>query len=307
MARKRRNCIPINGILLLDKPKGLTSNKALQAVKNLYRACKAGHTGSLDPLATGLLPLCFGEGTKMSQFLLDANKHYQVQIKLGLETTTFDAEGEIVATKPVKISERELAKALRGFLGDIEQIPPMYSAVKIDGQPLYKLARKGIEVERAPRPVTIHDISEPKWLAEDEIELEIRCTKGTYVRTLAHDLGQRLGCGAHVQELRRLGVGDLNLQDAITMTELEQTEDKQSLLMPLNEGLSHYPGITLTSLATHYLLQGQPVTVRHDCQPGWVRLNDQDERFLGMGLVLDDGRVAPKRMVYLDQKTCQKT
>jgi len=299
LARKKRVCNKINGILLLDKPKGLTSNKALQAVKKLYSACKVGHTGSLDPIATGLLPLCFGEATKMSQFLLDADKHYWVVIKLGVETTTYDTEGEITAEKPVKTSKRELEKALKTFVGDIEQVPPMYSAVKIDGQPLYKLARKGVTVERAARTVTVHEISGVKWVAEDEVEMEIHCTKGTYIRTLAHDLGQFLGCGAHVQELRRLGVGSLELRDAVSMSDLEQADDKLALIMPLSEGLHHYPGITLTSLATHYLLQGQPVSVRHDCQPGWVRLLDQDECFLGMGMVLDDGRVAPKRLVHL--------
>lgn len=299
MARKKRNCNKINGILLLDKPRGLTSNKALQAVKHLYGACKVGHTGSLDPLATGLLPLCFGEATKMSQFLLDADKHYWVVVKLGEETTTFDTEGEVTSTKSVNVTQRALDRALQSFVGDIEQIPPMYSAVKIDGQPLYKLARKGVTVERAPRPVTIHEISGLKWQSEDEIEMEIRCTKGTYIRTLAHDLGQLLGCGAHVQELRRLGVGGLDLRDAFTMAYLEQSDDLNALIMPLAESLQHYPGITLTTLATHYLLQGQPVSVRHDCQPGWVRLHDQDALFLGMGIVLDDGRVAPKRLVHL--------
>jgi len=300
VARKKRNCNKINGILLLDKARGLTSNKALQAVKHLYGACKVGHTGSLDPLATGLLPLCFGEATKMSQFLLDADKHYWVVVKLGEETTTFDTEGEITATKPVKVTEKDLDRALQTFIGDIEQIPPMYSAVKIDGQPLYKLARKGVTVERALRPVTIHEISGVKWCADDEVELEIRCTKGTYIRTLVHDLGQLLGCGAHVQELRRLGVGDLDLGDAFTMEDLQQADDKEALLMPLAEALHHFPGITLTTLATHYLLQGQPVSVRHDCQPGWVRLHDEHELFLGMGMVLDDGRVAPKRLVHLE-------
>lgn len=299
MARKKKNCNKVNGILLLDKPKGLTSNKALQAVKHLFNACKAGHTGSLDPIATGLLPLCFGEATKMSQFLLDSDKHYWVVIKLGEETSTFDTEGEVVSTKPVNISQRDLDKALQTFAGDIEQIPPMYSAVKIDGQPLYKLARKGVEIERAPRPVTIHEISELKWRSDDEIELEILCTKGTYIRTLAHDLGQLLGCGAHVQELRRLGVGGLDLRDAVTMTDLEQTDDKTAFIKPLADSLHHYPGVTLTSLATHYLLQGQPVSVSHDCQPGWVRLHDEDALFLGMGMVMDDGRVAPKRLVRL--------
>ncbi|MGB5440817.1 MAG: tRNA pseudouridine(55) synthase TruB, partial [Gammaproteobacteria bacterium] len=209
MARRQRNSHlrPVNGILLLDKPAGVTSNAALQIVKKLYRARKAGHTGSLDPLATGLLPICFGEATKISGFLLDADKDYLVTCKLGERTTTGDAEGEVEQRRPVeRVTEKLVRKAMQGFIGDIEQIPPMYSALKHKGERLYKLARQGIEVERAPRQVTIFEM-ELTDFSLPEATFRVHCSKGTYVRTLIEDIGEVLGCGAHVIRLRRLGVG----------------------------------------------------------------------------------------------------
>ncbi len=296
MARKRRNCRNIDGILLLDKPRGITSNQALQTVKHHFHACKAGHTGSLDPIATGLLPLCFGEATKISQFLLDADKRYWTAIRLGVETTTYDADGEVVATHAVSVKRRALEAALKQFEGEIQQIPPMYSAVKHGGKALYKLARQGIEVERQPRNVRVHEIRVLDWQGE-RLELEIQCTKGTYVRSLAHDLGQVLGCGAHMAELRRLGVGGLDAAQAVPLEQLLAVNSAEALLLPIDQALSALPGVSLTAMATHYLLQGQPVSVRHTHAPGWVRLYEQGEHFLGMGEVLDDGRVAPKRLM----------
>jgi tRNA pseudouridine55 synthase len=296
--RNKSNCRNVNGILLLDKPAGFTSNQALQKIKGMFRACKAGHTGSLDPIATGLLPLCFGEATKVSQFMLDADKRYWTSIRLGVETATYDAEGEVVETRPVDVSKRDLERALKGFEGEIEQMPPMYSAIKKDGEALYKLARKGIEVEREPRSVAIHELKLLSY-GDEVLELEMACSKGTYVRSLAHDLGQVLGCGAHVAELRRLGVGDFDIEEAVGLDELEamSQEDRDALLLPVDEALHDIPEVSLTSLAAHYLVQGQPVSVPHSHEPGLIRLYEEGERFLGMGEVLDDGRVAPKRLM----------
>ncbi len=296
--RRRNNCRGLNGILLLDKPAGYTSNQALQQVKRLYGACKAGHTGSLDPIATGLLPLCFGEATKVSQFMLDSDKRYWTRIQLGVETRTYDSEGEVVATRPVDVSKRDVNRELKKFMGEIEQLPPMYSAVKYGGESLYKLARKGIEIERQPRTVTIHSLQLEAFDGEF-IELDMSCTKGTYVRTVAHDLGQNLGCGAHVVGLRRLQVGDFRIEEAVTLEVLEamSSEERDAQLLPVDEALQDLPEVSLTSLATHYLVQGQVVSAQHGHSPGWVRLYEEGERFLGMGEVLDDGRVAPKRLM----------
>ena len=297
--RQRKNCLPLDGLLLLDKAEGPTSNQALQQVKRLFRACKAGHTGSLDPIATGLLPLCFGEATKISQFLLDADKRYWARFQLGVETNTYDTEGDIVAESPVTSNRRDIEQALKPFLGEIDQIPPMFSAVKQGGKALYKLAREGIEVEREPRRVTIYQI-ELLGFEDNQLELGILCSKGTYVRALAHDLGKSLGCGAHMSALRRLQVGELDLAHAVTLEQLEAIDDaqaRQALLRPIDEALVNLPDVTLTELATHYLLQGQPVSVQHGHSPGWVRLYEPIQGFLGMGEVLDDGRVAPKRIM----------
>ncbi|MDX5151846.1 MAG: tRNA pseudouridine(55) synthase TruB [Acidiferrobacterales bacterium] len=299
MAKRKKNCRELNGILLIDKPHGLTSNQVLQRVKRIMQACKAGHTGSLDPIATGLLPLCFGEATKVSQFMLDADKQYWVRIKLGEETTTYDVEGEVVAEAPVNVDRRQIEKALKSFTGKISQLPPMYSAVKQGGQALYKLAREGKEVERKPREVTVYRIDLLDFDGEF-VELEILCSKGTYVRTIAHDLGKMLGCGGHVVELRRLGVGDFKIDEAVPLEEIEDLEspaEGEQYLLPVDEALLGLPDVTLTSLATHYLLQGQPVTARHGQEPGLVRLYNEENAFLGMGEVLDDGRVAPKRLM----------
>ena len=303
MARRHSNQRRVNGILLLDKPTGLTSNAALQQVKKLFRARKAGHTGSLDPLASGLLPICLGEATKVSAFLLDADKQYQVTCKLGERTTTADAEGEVVETRPVDgVSEKQLRKVMAHYLGDIEQIPPMYSAVKHQGQRLYKLARQGIEVEREPRPITIHEMN----LLDFQLplaEISLRCSKGTYVRTLVEDIGEELGCGAHVTGLRRLGVGPYNETGLVTLSTLEQLRAEggeaalDKLLLPMESGLAQWPGVRLSSDAAFYLRQGQPVLVPHAPTTGWVRLYMGEKQFMGVGEILDDGRVAPRRLL----------
>lgn len=303
MARKPKNCIKLDGILPLDKPAGMSSNQALQQAKRILRACKAGHTGSLDPIATGLVLLCFGEATKVSQFLLEADKRYWVDIKLGETTDSYDSEGKILETRPVETDRRKIEKALRQFRGRISQTPPMFSAIKQNGQPLYKLARQGIEVERKPREVEIYQISIEDF-SENRLQLEIHCSKGTYVRSLVHDLGQILGCGAHVVGLRRLQAGSFTIDQAVTMKTLQETPaaEHAGLLLPTDQALLDLPEVSLTSLATHYLLQGQPVSVRHSHPPGWVRLYAEGEQFLGMGQVLDDGRVAPKRLMQTAQK-----
>ena len=297
--RQRRNCDAVDGVLLLDKPVGLTSNQALQTVKRLLNACKAGHTDSLDPIATGLLPLFFGEATKLTQFLLNADKRYWTVFKLGVSTTTFDSEGETTATRPVTVGLRDIEKTLARFQGEIEQIPPMYSAIKHHGEALYKLARAGVEVEREPRRVTVHEIR-TLGFRDNLLTLEIACTKGTYVRTLAHDLGEILGCGAHVVQLRRLAIGEVSIDKAVSLDRLEaraSPAERVPLLQPVDSVLHTVPDVHLTPLAAHYLKQGQSVSARHGLAPGWVRLYEGDSRFLGMGQVLDDGRVAPRRLL----------
>ena len=307
MGRRRKHGRDIDGILLLDKPLHLTSNEALQRVKRLYQANKAGHTGSLDPLATGLLPVCLGGATKFSTYLLDADKHYRVRIRLGITTTTADAEGEVLETRPVVgVDEAWLRAVMERFLGPIEQLPPMYSAVKHQGERLYKLARQGIEVERQPRTVTIHSM-ELIDLALPELELDVHCSKGTYVRTLAEDLGAELGCGGHVIGLRRTGVGPYVEPERrfVTLDEIEDLiaahEDPNptldSLLLPLESALEHWPAVRLTADAAFYLGQGQAVLVPQAPTEGLVRLYDPSHHFLGVGFILDDGKVQPKRLL----------
>lgn len=292
----------VNGIVLLDKPVGMTSNAALQAVKRLFRAKKAGHTGSLDPLASGLLPLCFGAATKVSAFLLESDKRYRVAVKLGIKTTTGDAEGEIVARCEVtSLTPEALAAVLQRFTGTIEQIPPMHSAIKHRGQPLYKLARQGIEVERRARPVTIHELRLLR-VEGDELEVDVLCSKGTYIRTLAEDIGEALGVGAHVSELRRTATGPFRGEQMVPMAQLEQAalEDFATLegfLLPPEAALEQWPEVCLSDDLAFYVRQGQAVFVPRAPTQGWVRLRTADRRFLGVGCVLDDGRVAPKRLV----------
>jgi tRNA pseudouridine55 synthase len=298
-ARDRR---PVSGVLLLDKPVGWTSNAALQAVKRLYRAEKAGHTGSLDPLASGLLPICLGEATKLSGWLLEADKVYRFTCRLGATTTTGDAEGEILVTRPVgPLNPERVEAALRRFTGAIQQTPPMYSALKRNGQPLYKLARQGIEVERAPREVTIHALRLLR-LDSEELECELRCSKGTYVRTLAADLGEALGCGAHVTALRRIAVEPYDAARMVTLEALRERAEQglatlDEVLLSADSALPDWPAVRVRGDAAFYLRQGQPILVPRVPTRGWVRLYEGEERFLGIGEILDDGRVAPRRLL----------
>jgi tRNA pseudouridine55 synthase len=305
MGRRRNRGRNISGVLLLDKPIGLTSNKALQEVKFHFKAAKAGHTGSLDPLATGLLPICFGEATKLSAFLLDADKHYRVRVKLGETTTTADAEGEVVEqTDPSGVSEEDVRTVLGEFLGEQQQLPPMYSAIKHQGERLYKLARQGVEVEREPRTIHIHALN-LLGFELPEFELDVHCSKGTYVRTLAEDMGKRLGCGAHVSGLRRTGVGPYDDQSMISLEQVQAAfadkrfQEMDEWLLPLESALSEWPVVKLTPDAAFYMQQGQPIMVPNAPTSGWVRLYANQSDFLGVGQILDDGRVAPKRLMQV--------
>ena len=292
----------VKGILLLDKPVGLTSNTALQKAKSLYRAKKAGHTGSLDKAASGLLPLCFGEATKFSGFLLNADKHYRTVFQLGIQTTTGDAEGEVVYRGELKkLSRKPIETVLTRFQGAIMQIPPMYSALKHKGQRLYKLAHQGLEVERDPREITVHSITLLDY-RDDELELEILCSKGTYVRILAEDIGKELGCGAHVKSLRRIGVGPYSDKNMLTIPELESIAETglpalDAELLDIDSVLQDMPSVHLVDSVAYYLCQGQPVMVPRAPTHGMLRIYTEEGRFLGVGEVLEDGLVAPKRLV----------
>ncbi len=297
--RPRRNTRNVNGILLLDKAPGVTSNRALQDARGCLEARKAGHTGSLDPLASGLLPLCFGEATKLAQFLLDADKTYWTVLRLGQETSTYDAQGEVLDSRPVTVGRAQIEKALAQFTGRIEQIPPVYSAIKQGGQPLYRLARAGIAVSPPSRQVDIHAIRLLGW-QDERLEIEVRCSKGTYVRSLAHDIGQVLGCGAHVLELRRLALGEFRVENAVTLERLRALpgpDERAALLLPGDRAVDRLPAVRLTVNAAYYLCQGQAVFAAPGQVPGIARLYANDDRFLGLGEILDDGRVVPRRLV----------
>jgi tRNA pseudouridine55 synthase len=302
MGRRRVRGRDVTGILLLDKPSGITSNDALQQVKRLYFAKKAGHTGSLDPLASGVLPICMGEATKVSAFLLDADKRYKVRCQLGVRTATADAEGEVLETRPVgSYSPEQLEAVFEEFRGSIEQVPPMYSALKHEGQRLYKLARQGVEVEREPRSVEIYALT-LSGQGEDWIDIDVHCSKGTYVRTLVEDIGEKLGCGAHVCALRRSAVGPYGDEQLVTIETLKTLKESDmpamdDLLLPIESALTQWPDVDLSTDAAFYLQQGQPVLVPHAPTSGWVRLYESNRRFLGMGEILDDGRIAPRRLM----------
>jgi tRNA pseudouridine55 synthase len=313
---KNRRGRAINGILILDKPQGQSSNRSLQIAKRLYNAQKAGHTGSLDPLATGVLPLCFGEATKFSQFLLDSDKAYKSTFTLGVITASGDAEGEVLETRDASvITESAVAKALAMFSGEIEQTPSMFSALKHNGQPLYKLARQGIEVERKVRTITIYELrldgfrNSEQTGGQPEVDIYVRCSKGTYVRSIAEDLGLALGCGAHVSMLHRVMAGPYHESQAISLAELEAVADQQGedaldqLLFPADSAVEYFPAVTLGESASYYMLQGQAVQVSPAPSEGIVRLYRQLDgdglipEFIGIGEILDDGRVGPKRLI----------
>ena len=306
MGRSRRKGRVIDGILLLDKPAGITSNGALQRVKHLYGAAKAGHTGSLDPIATGVLPICFGEATKFSQFLLDADKGYIATIQLGVRTTTGDSEGDIVYERSVpELSDEAIESCLDSFRGEIDQIPSMYSAIKLNGQPLYKLARQGIEVERQPRRVTIMMLTLLER-THDQWVLNITCTKGTYVRSLAEDIGELIGCGAHVVGLRRRQAGPFAIEETCTLEKLEGLKAENGeraldeTLLPVSAAVADYPVIEMTALTASYFVQGQPVQIAGVIEEGLVSVNSEaidDKIFVGVGEILDDGKIAPRRLI----------
>ncbi len=335
MSRPRRRGRDINGGLLLDKSQGMSSNEALQKVKRIYNANRAGHTGALDPLATGMLPICLGEATKFSQYLLDSDKRYRVGMlpiclgeatkfsqylldsdkryrviaRLGQRTDTSDADGQIVEERPVTFSAEQLAAALDTFRGDIEQIPSMYSALKYQGKKLYEYARQGIEVPREARPITIYELLFIRHEG-NELELEIHCSKGTYIRTIIDDLGEKLGCGAHVIYLRRLAVSKYPVERMVTLEHLrelvEQAEQQDipaaelldPLLMPMDSPASDYPVVNLPLTSSVYFKNGNPVRTSGAPLEGLVRVTEgENGKFIGMGEIDDEGRVAPRRLV----------
>ncbi len=291
----------IDGILLLDKPAGITSNNVLQNIRRLYRAYRAGHTGSLDRPATGILPLCFGEATKISPYLLDSDKSYIAVAKLGIVTDTKDSEGKILEIRQIpKFNKRRLEKVIAQFIGDIEQVPPMYSALKINGQRLYKLAYQGLNVERKQRHVTIHCI-DLLHFDEDSFKIRVRCSKGTYIRTLIEDIGKLLGCGAHVNTLRRLSIGPFNETQTVSMETIKRLSEKgdaalDKLLLSADSALEHLAELNLIEEAVYCLRLGQAVSVPEAPAEGLLRIYDHNRAFIGTGVILDDGRVAPKRL-----------
>lgn len=288
----------VDGVLLLDKPIGLTSNDALQKARRLFSAAKGGHTGTLDPLATGLLPLCFGEATKFSADLLDADKTYEAVVKLGVTTDSGDAEGAVIATSTVNVKKDDILAVLPRFSGDIQQIPPMHSALKRNGRPLYELARQGIEVVREPRAVTIHAIDLLDFCG-DSISLRVACSKGTYIRVLAADIGQALGCGAHLTALRRTVVGDLDLANAVTLAELEALDEagRKAHLQAVDALVHTLPVVSLEGEAAERFSHGNPVALPEGLT-GKIRVY-ADDRLIGVGEPGGDGRLWPKRLVQL--------
>lgn len=303
MSKPRRPRRHIDGILLLDKPKGVSSNKALQDIKYLFQAEKAGHTGSLDPLATGMLPICLGEASKFSQYLLDADKVYRARMRLGQKTTTSDAEGEVIFEAEVPaLNAEDIEAYLAQFRGRIHQVPSMYSALKKDGRPLYELARKGIEVEREARPVDIYRL---ELLSAEALfwDIEVECSKGTYIRNLVEDIGDAIGCGAHVVELRRISAGPfleeqmVQPADVRALIEANGREAADDKLLPPWAGLAGWASVEISETSSYYLLQGQPVRVNGAPNEGLVLVFEEGGRFLGVGEVDDEGRIAPKRLI----------
>jgi tRNA pseudouridine55 synthase len=288
----------INGVLLLDKPLGYSSNQALQKAKWLLQAAKAGHTGTLDPLATGLLPLCFGEATKFAHYLTDADKTYFATIRLGVVTNTGDAEGEVISSKPVNVSQWQFEQACSQFIGEISQIPPMYSALKHEGKALYEYSRAGVEIERKSRIITIHNITQNTF-EHDVASITVTCSKGTYIRTLAEDIGNVLGCGAHLIGLRRTATANYQLSQAITLEHFEAmtTEQRIAALMPQDSAVLHLPAVTLDADSCFYLQQGQAVWQSGKIPQGLLRLYNEQQAFLGLGEQQSDGKIAPKRLL----------
>lgn len=303
MARRRKGRV-LNGILVLDKPTGMSSNAVLQTARRLFNAQKAGHTGALDPLASGVLPICFGEATKFSQYLLDADKAYQSRFRLGIATASGDAEGdELSRFNASHLQEADVAAALESFKGEITQTPSMYSALKHQGQPLYKLARQGIEVERKTRQVTIHSLKVGAYVGGEypTIEVDVYCTKGTYIRSIAEDLGEKLGVGGHVEMLRRTMAGPFDLSQAITMEALQAMRDAEdfdamdALLLPVETPLMHFPAVTIDNELGAYFLNGQPI-MKFGLPDGLLRVYVESLGFIGLGELNQDAMLAPKRL-----------
>ena len=290
----------ISGIVLLDKSSGMTSNRALQKVKSLFFARKAGHTGSLDPLASGLLPICIGHATKISGYLLDASKRYEVEAKIGERTNTADADGDVTETSPVRMDAEAFAAALEAFIGDSEQVPPMYSAVRHNGERLYKLARKGEVVERPARKITIYSMA-GALIDEDTFKLSVFCSKGTYIRTLVEDIAGKLGTLAHVTKLRRVAAGPFDGSGMLTLVDMVKQhqgapENLDDLLLPVEAGLPDWPSLACDEETTFYLKNGQAVQFPDAPTAGQVSLHRAEGGFIGIGEVLPDGRIAPRRL-----------
>jgi tRNA pseudouridine55 synthase len=290
----------VNGILLLDKPLGYSSNQALQKIKWLFQAEKAGHTGTLDPLATGLLPICLGEATKFAQYVIDSDKTYIAYIKLGIQTTTGDAEGEVIASKPVNITAAKFEQVCQQFLGEISQVPPMYSALKHDGKALYEYARAGVEIPRAARQVTIKNITVNTFSGCDAV-ISVTCSKGTYIRTLAEDIGNMLENYAHLVGLRRTQTAGYDLADAMTIEAVEAlaVTERDTKLLSVDSAITILPQVIIGADSAFYFKQGQAVWQAGKMPEGDLRVYEDGGKFIGLGKLLADGKIAPKRLVNL--------
>jgi len=303
MSKPRKRGRDIHGVFLLDKPQGMSSNDIMQKVKRIFQANKAGHTGALDPLATGMLPICLGEATKFSQFLLDADKRYLVTAKLGERTDTSDAEGQIVKTRDVNVKTSEILTALEQFRGDILQVPTMFSALKYNGKPLYEYARQGITVEREARPITIFELNFIEYNAP-YLTLEVHCSKGTYIRTLVDDLGEALGCGGHVTMLRRTAVADYPTEKMLDWHALQSLAEQQdlalldALLLPMDTAVAKLPALTLNENQTQGIGFGQRIKFDNPNRlQGEVRLFSHENRFLGVAVIDENNVIRPQRLV----------
>ncbi len=300
----KRKRMPVHGVLLLDKPAGMSSTQALAKAKWLLNAEKAGHTGTLDPFATGLLPLCFGEATKFSSDLLDADKTYEATIRLGITTTTGDPEGEVIDTRPVHVDISRVESVLAGFRGAIQQIPPMYSALKRDGKPLYAYARAGQTLEREARSVIIHDLKLISFRSPD-LQIQVRCSKGTYIRVLGEDIGQALGVGAHLVSLRRISAGNLSIDTAVTIDSLEALSeaDRKNALLPIDTLLSELMPLILPPALASRFVQGQRIVLAKSgisCPEGAtdrVKVINVDQTLLGVARLSSEGVLQPERLV----------
>ncbi|MBP2700995.1 tRNA pseudouridine(55) synthase TruB [Photobacterium lucens] len=309
MARRRKGR-PINGVILVDKPTGISSNDTLQKVKRIFFAQKAGHTGALDPLATGMLPICFGEATKFSQFLLDSDKRYRVIAKLGERTDTSDSDGEVVETREVKVERGQLERCIAKFRGTTDQIPSMYSALKYKGRKLYEYAREGVEVPRESRKITVYSVDLLRF-ENNEVEMELHVSKGTYIRTIVDDLGEMLGCGAHVIMLRRTGVSNFPYERMVTIEQLQAMLDDAKandvepgtvldpLLLPTDTAVQDLPEVNILPAIAVHVLNGNPVQAgRVPAEGTLVRITvGQEREFIGVGVIDAKGMLAPKRVM----------